>query len=130
MGHIALESIVAVADRCKGHWPMLGRNSTVIRPDIFASIYTVRSCHCTAFSKLYPHDLLLTYFLNRMPKLVKESDGDEKNCDKERQQPPSSQGKGQKTLAVKTRKSHQKRIHEEKSGASGTEGGAIRYIRC
>jgi len=63
----ALESIVPVADRCKGHRPMLGRNSAVTRPDISASIYTVRSCLCTAFSKLYPHDSLLTDFINRMP---------------------------------------------------------------
>jgi len=57
-----------------------------------------------------------------MPKLVKESDGDQKNCGKKRQQPASSKGKGQKTLAVKTRKSPQKRIQEEEGGASGTEG--------
>ncbi|XP_052807249.1 uncharacterized protein LOC128236429 [Mya arenaria] len=62
----------------------------------------------------------------RDAKLVKESDGDEKNCGKKRQQPASSKGKGQKkqkTLAVKTRKSPRKRIQEEEGGASGTEGG-------
>ena len=50
----------------------------------------------------------MTDFINRMPKLVKESDGDEKNCGKKRQQPASSKGKGQKkqkTLAANTRKS-------------------------
>jgi len=59
---------------------MLGRKSTVTRPDISASIYSVRSCLYTAFSKLSPHDLLLTDFINRMPKLVNESDGDEKEA--------------------------------------------------
>ena len=46
----------------------------------------------------------MTFFIIRMPNIVKESDGDE-NCDKKGQQPTSSKGKGQKTLAVKTRQS-------------------------
>ena len=65
-----------------------------------------------------------------MPNLVKESDGDQTNCGKKRQQPASSKGKGQKTLAVKTRISPPKDDTRGRRRCQWYGRGAIRDICC